>query len=294
MDIRFGDRNISFPGSDMGEMHDCNQWFSDMATLYKQIASDGYLFIRGLIDRTTVLQARETVLEYLAKKEALVPHTPSLEGVMPQGGKSVTMNDIAHNSKVLAVVEGKELYDFFKRFFGEPTLTFSKKWLRAVGNQKFTGAHMDSVYMGRGSVNLHTVWIPFGDIPAEQGTLAICPNSNHLESFARIRQTYGRMDVDRDLVEGWFSREPMEIVEKFGSQWLTANFSAGDVVIFGMNTMHASTTNLTNRFRLSCDVRFQPASDPVDERWSKPGKGHTAKKWQIKVMSEARREWNVE
>jgi len=28
-----------------------------------------------------------------------------------------------------------------------------------------------------------------------------------------------------------------------------------------------STTNTTDRFRISCDTRWQPASDPIDERW---------------------------
>ena len=49
----------------------------------------------------------------------------------------------------------------------------------------------------------------------------------------------------------------------------------GDVILFGMHTMHASTTNLTSRFRLSCDVRFQPASEPADNRWVAGGPGHT-------------------
>ena len=148
--------------------------------------------------------------------------------------------------------------------------------------------------MGQGSKRLHTVWIPFGDVEVEQGTLAMCTGSNRLESFSKIRQTYGRMDVDRDQIEGWFSREPQEIVEKYGGRWVTGNFAAGDVMIFGMHTMHASTTNLTNRFRLSCDVRFQPASEPADPRWVGVGSGHTAHgEIALKPMAEARKEWGV-
>ena len=51
-------------------------------------------------------------------------------------------------------------------------------------------------------------------------------------------------------------------------QWRTCDFSAGDVVIFGMGLVHGSTANLTSRVRMSCDVRWQPAADPVDERYS--------------------------
>ena len=145
--------------------------------------------------------------------------------------------------------------------------------------------------MGRGSQNLYTVWIPFGDIPITQGTLAICRGSHKLDSFARIRDTYGRMDIDRDGISGWFERDPLQIVERFGGQWQGADYQAGDVIIFGMHTMHASTTNLSNRFRLSCDVRYQPAGDPVDERWKRGGSGHYGEL--RRDMESARAEWGL-
>lgn len=297
MSVRFGHRKIDFPSTEMGVLEESNHLLGDVAALHGRMQEDGFLYLKGLIPRENVLQARKTVLQHMEDKRALTPNTPILEGVMPAGGRSVQLmgrKGIATHPDMMAVLECRELFDFFERFFGEPAITFNYKWLRAVGNEEYTGAHIDFVYMGQGSSRLHTVWIPFGDIEVEQGTLAMCVASNRLESFGRIRQTYGRMDVDRDQVEGWFSRDPLEIVEKFGGRWVTGNFSAGDVMIFGMHTMHASTTNLTNRFRLSCDVRFQPASDPADARWVGEGEGHTAHGViKLKEMNEARQEWGV-
>ena len=297
MTIRFGYRNIGFPSDEMCILEDSSHLLSDIAGLKARMQQDGFLLLRGLIGREKVLQARQTILQHMDRKEALTPNTPVLEGVMPKGGRSVQMmgrKGIAIDPDVMDVVESDELFQFFERYFGEPALTFNYKWLRAVGNEEYTGAHMDTVYMGQGSANLHTVWIPLGDIDVEQGTLAMCVASNRLETFARIRQTYGRMDVDRDRTEGWFSKDPMEIVEKFGGRWVTGNFRAGDVMIFGMHTMHASTTNLTNRFRLSCDVRFQPASEPADPRWVGASAGHSAHGViELKPMDEARKEWAV-
>lgn len=296
MNIRFGHRTVEYPGPEMGELRDSNVLIGDVAGLHGRIQTDGYLLLRGLIDRDKVLRARQTVMAHMESQQALVPNTPVLEGVMPSGGKTVHMmgrKGIAHHPDVLAVLESEELLTFYGSFFGEDATTFNYKWLRGVGNEEYTGAHFDFVYMGRGSDRLYTTWIPFGDIPVHQGTLAMCVGSNHLDSFAPIRDTYGRMDVDRDLIEGWFTKDPMEIVEKFGGQWATAPFFAGDVILFGMHTMHASTTNLTNRFRLSCDVRFQPNSDPMDERWRAQGEGHTAQFQKVKPMTEARAEWGV-
>ena len=152
--------------------------------------------------------------------------------------------------------------------------------------------------MGRGSQNVHTVWIPIGNIPVNQGTLAILEGSHRLESFARLRSTYGSIDVDRDLVsEGWFSSDPFEIIQKFGGRWLTTTFNPGDILIFGLFTMHASTTNLTDRFRISCDIRFQPKGEKMDERWAgKKPVGHYA--WgtdgaKERPMTDLRKEWGI-
>lgn len=297
MNIRFGYRDLEFPSPELGELRDSSPLLNDMDAIHERMRQDGFLLLRGLIDRQKVLTARQTILTHMDEQNALTPNTPLLDGVMPQGGRSVPMmgrKGIVQHLDVLNVIESDELFDFFEAYFGEPALTFNYKWLRGVGNEQYTGAHCDYVYMGQGSPNLHTVWIPFGDIPVDQGTLTMCPESNRLPSFAKLRDTYGRMDVDRDKTDGWFTKDPMEIVETFGSHWLTSEFYAGDVMIFGMHTMHASTTNLTERFRLSCDVRFQPASEPADKRWVGEGIGHSAHGvTELKSMEAARAEWGV-
>lgn len=294
MKVRFGFRDLEFPSGELSQLRESNDVLGDAAALWQRMDEDGYLLLRGLIKRETVLAARAVVLEHMREQQVLLPDTPVLEGVMPPSGRNVRMmggKGIAHHPAVLAALENSALFALFERLFGEPALTFPFKWLRAIGNEEYTGAHFDYVYMGRGSQNLYTVWIPFGDIPITQGTLAVCRGSHKLDSFARIRDTYGRMDIDRDGISGWFERDPMQIIKRFGGQWQGADYSAGDVIIFGMHTMHASTTNLSNRFRLSCDVRYQPASDTVDERWKRGGSGHYAET--RRDMESARAEWGV-
>ncbi len=294
MKVRFGFRDIAFPSSELGQLRASNDLLGDVPSLWRRMDEDGYLLLRGLIERETIMSAREVLLLHMQEQQALLPDTPVLEGVMPQGGRSVRMmggKGVAHHPAVLAVLENPALFALFERLFREPALTFPFKWLRAIGNEEYTGAHFDFVYMGRGSRNLYTAWIPFGDLAIRQGTLAICRGSHKLASFARIRDTYGKMDVDRDGVEGWFEQDPLKIVERFGGQWQGSDYGAGDVIIFGMHTMHASTTNLTNRFRLSCDVRYQPAGDPVDERWKRGGGGHYGEA--RRDMESARAEWGL-
>jgi hypothetical protein len=301
MKVKFCKSEVEYPGEKLGELHDSSDIISDVAALKARIKKDGYLFLRNFIDRETVLQAREAIVNYLDENHALVDGEPLLEAVMPKTGKEVRMtgqNAITHHPSSLAVFENKRLFDFFRRFFEEEAVTYDYKWLRAVGNESFTGCHYDVVYMGRGSRNVHTVWVPLGDIPVEQGTLAICEGSHNLESFARLRNTYGGIDVDRDMIsEGWFSSDPYEITDKFGGRWLTTKFSPGDVLIFGLFTLHASTTNLTDKFRISCDIRFQPSGEKMDERWAgKNPVGHYA--WgkdqtKERPITELREEWGI-
>jgi len=293
--VVFGRTHVRFPSEQLGELRDANGLLGDPPALRARMAEDGYLLLRGLIDPEKVRAARGHVLGYMAEHEAMEPGSRPLDGVMGEYGKGVPMMGrelITHAPPVRAAVEADELFDFYRGYFGGPARTFDYKWLRAVGHDRFTGVHYDVVYMGRGSANLHTAWVPLGDIPVHQGTLAICVGSHNAPEFEPLRRTYGRLDVDRDRTAGWFTEDPCEIVEKFGGQWCTTDVHPGDVITFGMYTLHASTTNTTDRWRLSCDVRFQPASDPVDDRWAGDRQaGHTG--GPERPMSEARAAWGL-
>lgn len=133
----------------------------------------------------------------------------------------------------------------------------------------FTGAHVDRVYMGRGTDKLCTIWTPFGDIPIEMGTLAVVEGSHKLPGFKKFHETYGSMDVEAENLKGtgWFTEDPNEITRRFGGTWKTANFMAGDALVFTYRTVHMSTVNTTKYARISCDTRWQPASHKADPRY---------------------------
>ena len=300
--VKFAKCQYQFPAQGalgLRPLRESNDILHDVPALHARMAEDGYLLIRGLIDRHKVFKARETILGYMAEHEGLEAGSRPLDGVMGTTGKSVGMlgrRGITHHPDVQAVLEGPELFGFYSRYFNESVTTFDYKWLRAVGKEEFTGAHYDVVYMGRGSPRLTTCWVPFADISIEQGVLAMCVGSNHLPGFQKLRDTYGKMDVDRDHIDGWFSTDPLEITEKFGGYWATSHFQAGDIITFGMYTMHASTTNTTDRWRLSCDVRFQPVSDPMDHRWAgNNAVGHAVSPAPVRIKSiaEVREQWGV-
>ena len=52
--------------------------------------------------------------------------------------------------------------------------------------------------------------------------------------FRHFQDTYGSMDVEQENLQGsgWFTEDPREITGRFGGAWKTADFQAGDVLVF--------------------------------------------------------------
>ena len=65
MKIRFGYRDTTYPNGTLGTLRDSQHLLPDMQALHAQFAEDGYLLLRGLIDREKVKQARSTILHYM-------------------------------------------------------------------------------------------------------------------------------------------------------------------------------------------------------------------------------------
>ena len=282
------------------DLRESNDILDKPNALQERIAKDGYLLIRGLHDKETVLAARRQILEKLAEREIIDPNTPLMDGIFnPSYSESTStgsMGNIALTQlpEFKAVVEGTPIMNFFKHFLGGEARTFDFKWLRTAGPGSGSPIHYDIVFMGRGTQNLYSCWTPFGDVSLDMGPIVFCIGSNR---FDKVRQTYGQSDVDRDLIQGHFSDKPNEVVEKFGGYWATTTFAAGDVIIFSMFLMHASLVNTSNRIRITADTRYQLASEAIDERWigEKP-KGHYAwkqKDAEIESLEESRRRWGV-
>eukprot|EP01097_Dermamoeba_algensis_P002153 TRINITY_DN1859_c0_g1_i1.p1 TRINITY_DN1859_c0_g1~~TRINITY_DN1859_c0_g1_i1.p1 ORF type:complete len:312 (-),score=62.06 TRINITY_DN1859_c0_g1_i1:227-1162(-) len=265
-------------------------------TLQKQ----GYLFLKNAIPREVILQARQVAVDKLKKRDLIQP-LEKTGGKLVVTGKSGGLYDyeeICKSQSVKRVLEGPELTQIFETLLGGAVRTYDTKWLRGVPPGGFTGPHMDAVYMGRGTPKVLTCWVPFDDVPIENGPLAICEGSHADPGFERVRATYGKLDVDKDNVsgDGWFSKSPKEVL-KFGGKWRTANFNAGDIVLFTLHTFHCSLKNTSNQFRITCDIRWQLQSEDIDPRWigEKPI-GHTkyGKKGSNDIsMEEAKKQWGL-
>ena len=254
--------------------------------LRRTMEEQGYLYVPGLADRDEVIAARHAILRRLHKEGSLHPDHSWEEAVAHPEVPLTFKPDLAVANPELEHVlyaDGGPVMTFFERFLDHAVLHFDFTWLRAMSPGNGTCPHCDIVYMGRGTHNLYTMWLPLGDVTYDIGGLMILEDS-HLKRD-RIAQ-YLEIDVDsfcsnrpesvekanqgHMLHSGILTNNPVSLREKLGGRWLSAEYRMGDALIFPMHTIHASVDNQSDRVRISSDSRYQRADEPADERWVGP------------------------
>lgn len=286
MRVQLNDVEMDFPSQELGELRDSTSIAGDLHALRARMDEDGYIFLRGFHDPDRVAAARQRVLEAAAADGIVEGGDHLTQGRLLDAHKGIFWGkrfDLTHSQEVLDVVESDRIMRFFEAYFQTEPTTYNFKWLRLTGKEQYTPPHYDIVYMGRGSKNLVTTWSALGTLPVEMGPIAVLAGSHR---FDRIKETYGKVDVDVRHVTGYFPANPREISETFGGQWVTAPMEPGDVVMFGMYTMHASLMNTSDYARVTMDTRYQPASEPLDDRWvGKAPKGHYGREAASEITS---------
>ena len=265
-----------------GRLRDSSDAAHDFAELRRRVAADGYLYMKGYLDRDQVLEARAALTERLAAAGVLDENYPAIDGIAKPDAGYVFKPEITNGCEaVQKLLYSGRLTDFYRNFFGEEIRHYDYTWLRAIGPGKGTNPHCDLPYMGRGTHQHMTCWMPYGDISYELGGLMVLEGSHKRMDLLK---NYVYRDVDgfcenkpeqaeKAKAGGWsftgtLSHNPPAVRSKFGGRWLTTEFQAGDFLTFGMFLVHASLDNRTeNRLRISSDSRYQRASEPIDERW---------------------------
>jgi len=288
---------IDTSAAGFGELRRSDEVMDDMAELSRRMEEDGYLFLPGLLNREEVAAARQEVMDRLQAAGILDGRYPAYEGVVKPDHTISFMPQLAKgNQPLMKLLYEGAMMDFYRRFLGGPVRHYDFTWFRAKtpGTRTATQPHYDVVYMGRGTRRLYTSWTPLVDVPWEMGGLMVLENSHRQD---QVVNTYGQTDVDayceegnaREMVEaarsagreltpeerqqirwnstGCFSPDAIAARSELGGRWLSAEYQMGDLLVFGMYTLHASTDNHTDRIRISSDSRYQLASEPVDDRW---------------------------
>jgi hypothetical protein len=231
------------------------------AALSERLKRDGYLFVRGLLPRSSILETRRRLLDKAAQGGWLDPASPVERGVAnpsaackdPEEAYMRVFRGLWADETLHRLRTHPDVMGFFDRIFDEPAFVHPMFVQRNIFPKSehfdFTsGIHQDKVHIG-GATN-HAMWVPLGDCPREKGSLAIAAGSHRT----------GVLDTKVGSGAGG-----MDICVPIPGTWVTGSLEAGDALIFTDTTVHRALSNRTNEIRMSFDARYQPATQQVAE-----------------------------
>lgn len=258
-----------------------------LAQLRARFAANGHLFLKRLLDPQLVNAFRGWVFENLNASGLLQPGTDPVQGLANSKGFDKTLANrrlmsIVRSAKYENFCSQPDLTNFIDTFIDGISYLHKRKLIRftSPNTDVATPAHYDLIYLRGGTSKIVTAWIPIGDISVADGGLVYLKNSHALgvqmEKEFRLKSADLSPEeqinaYNKNMTEGgWVSNNLPEMADKFDTQWLAADYQAGDVVLHSPFMIHASTNNASakGRLRLSTDIRFQNVDDEIDARWS--------------------------
>jgi hypothetical protein len=242
------------------EFNVSNEAFSQPAELQAAAERDGYLFFKGWIEPSALLDLRRQILDICRDLGWLAEGGDPMDGIARPGVKYVepspeyrdvydrvqkleAFHELAHTPRLLETLD---------RLFGEPTLVHPRNIARLIFPDNVlytTPAHQDFIHI-HGTPETYTAWIPLGDCPKNHGSLAVMAGS-HRSGIYETHAAYGAGGRGIDT-------------EDLPFEWHGSDFKLGDVLFFHSHAIHRALPNESpDRLRLSVDYRYQGVSQPV-------------------------------
>lgn len=257
----------------LGPLRDSADIANDPDELVGRMRSDGYVYLRAFFDRDDVMAARRDIFTRLAEVDEI--EEPVLDGIFTgrstrdekQANRGTFWRSVSETWTLRRLSHGRQLHSLMDVLLGETSRVQDYIFLRPAGPGKHTHIHCDAPFFTRSTEQVATAWVALGDVPSHMGPLFIVENSHQFEDV--VQQNRG-FDVSKETSrKASVDMSPLAFAKLRKTRLLTTDFTAGDVLIFGMYLLHGALDNVStrNEVRLSCDVRYQVASAEPDPRY---------------------------
>ena len=261
---------------DLAKMIDSTGLLGDAGRLRERMQEDGHLFFPRLADPDRVTAVKRDIMAIL--RERFIIEEDGSPDLMWSGGPQPTEAEymavydrIVRLESFQGLAESPEVLAVLEAVCAGPVQVWEQQLIRLVYPDpeaeaaQGTGAHQDGdPKLGYKAGRFYTCWISLMEIDAEVGGLAVAPGSHRLgllESAGTVASSSARQQGR----EAGYGLDPSQL------SWATGDFVPGSAVLFHCRTAHRGLPNRSDRIRLSCDFRYQPAEDSASWLAHTPG-----------------------
>jgi hypothetical protein len=243
----------AFPA--MSELKVHNDLIGDREALDRAWEEDGYWFFKQVLDRGSVGRLRARFVEELERQGVIdPPGGASTEDSLRYNGASLErypfrMEPLAERAPWREMVAEAPIHEFFTRLFGVEPFWVPVAEYRATpplqdrNRPRFDNIHQDGPYSP--GIPFRICWIPLARIDADTGGLALVEG---------LTEPVNR----HPTVNGSNTAIPVGALP--ADRWRRTTYEAGDLLLMNLWTPHSGLTNLSDRFRLSIDLRVMETS----------------------------------
>lgn len=240
----------------MSELKTHNHLLGDLKALDRAWMQDGYWFFKAVLDRDAVARLRGKYVAELERYGVIDPpgDVPTEQGVR-YNGRSLEdfpprMEPLAKHEPWREFAAEPAVHEFFTRLLGAEPFWVPVAEYRATPptdnrqRERFDYVHQDGPYSP--GIAFRILWIPLARIDADVGGLALAEGLTE--------------KINRHLiVDGTNKAIPLEALPP--DSWRRTTYEAGDVLLMNLWTPHTGLSNLSDRFRLSLDIRIMAKTD---------------------------------
>jgi ectoine hydroxylase-related dioxygenase (phytanoyl-CoA dioxygenase family) len=244
-------------------LFDSSPFVTNSQYLRERIAVDGYVFLKGFLEKDIVRALYDSICHTLTNNSVpiIFSDQPTSDVVKSKVKDQLKKSfiEVQKNELLHRLSNSEQLMDIMTRLLNGRIFQLPRKFARiilpiAIDPNSQVRAHQDYSAV-KGSVDTLTSWVPLMHCNSTNGALRVLRGSQQ-QGLIRTVSTGIMNDVAKQF---------MTDVDPLNTNWLTANFDVGDVLIFHSLTVHEAMLNSSNSIRISVDFRYQLDDQPIDE-----------------------------